>query len=83
MIYLGTSVDNLLLLTGIEYDLDLTFMEEPHLFVIKKQKRESKLKTELLEVYYCIDGYIYKSPIFLDLVRSKVIFIITIEVLNY
>ena len=75
MIYfcIGTSIDNLLLLTGIEYELDLNYIEEPHLFVIKKQKRENKFKTELLEVYYCIDGYIYKSPIFLDLVRSKVI----------
>jgi hypothetical protein len=57
---------------GIEYALDEMNIFEPHVYVIRKQRRLSPDKVELLEIYYIVDGYIYQSPNLLDLLRSRV-----------
>jgi hypothetical protein len=40
---------NLLNMTGLEFELDTANMDEPHLFVIKKQIRKSPETVELME----------------------------------
>lgn len=57
--------------TGLEFALDTANTKEPHLFVIKKQNRH-RSSVDLLEVYYCLDGIIYQSPILLDLLRNRI-----------
>ena len=57
--------------TGIEFALDAVNSKEPHLFVIKKQNR-NRNSVDVLEVYYCLDGIIYQSPLLLDLLRNRI-----------
>ncbi|CAA7393773.1 unnamed protein product [Spirodela intermedia] len=47
-------------MTGNEYMLSEVM--EPHLFVIRKQKRDGPEKTTPLLTYYILDGSIYQSP---------------------
>ena len=68
----GVAPEHMVSMTGMEYVLDELNMCEPHLYVIKKQRRESPRKAELLEVYYVIDGIIYQSPDLLQLCRSRI-----------
>ena len=68
----GVAPEHMISMTGMEYVLDELNMCEPHLYVIKKQRRESPRKAELLEVYYVIDGIIYQSPDLLQLFRSRI-----------
>jgi MED6 mediator sub complex component len=42
------------------------------LYVIKMQFRKSPRETSPRDIFYCIDGIIYKSPDMLDLVRSRI-----------
>ncbi|KAL5056359.1 hypothetical protein RYX36_037041 [Vicia faba] len=47
-------------MTGIEYVLGEVM--EPHLFIIRKQKRDSPDKVTPMLAYYILDGSIYQSP---------------------
>ncbi|XP_031268624.1 mediator of RNA polymerase II transcription subunit 6-like [Pistacia vera] len=47
-------------MTGMEYILNDVM--EPHLFVIRKQKRDSPEKVTPMLTYYILDGSIYQSP---------------------
>ncbi|XP_044497704.1 mediator of RNA polymerase II transcription subunit 6 [Mangifera indica] len=47
-------------MTGMEYILNEVM--EPHLFVIRKQKRDSPEKVTPMLTYYILDGSIYQSP---------------------
>lgn len=68
----GVSVSHLITMTGLEYNLDESLSKEPHLFVIKKVNRISPKSTELLKIFYIIDGIIYQSPFFLDVLRNRI-----------
>ncbi|KEH16048.1 mediator of RNA polymerase II transcription subunit 6, partial [Medicago truncatula] len=45
---------------GIEYVLSEVM--EPHLFIMKKQKRDSPDKVTPMLAYYILDGSIYQAP---------------------
>lgn len=62
---------SLLQKTGLEFELDNANIDEPHLYVIKKQIRRSPETVELLDCFYILDGSIYQSPELLELIRSK------------
>ncbi|KAF5453071.1 hypothetical protein F2P56_028010 [Juglans regia] len=49
-------------MAGIEYMLYEVM--EPHLFVIRKQKRDGPEKVTLMLTYYVLDGSIYQAPRF-------------------
>ena len=68
----GVRPEHLVSMVGLEYVLDEINISEPNLFVIKMQYRKSPREISPREVFYCIDGVIYKSPDMLDLVRSRV-----------
>ena len=59
-------------MTGIEYVLHEHNTCEPNLFVYRKQRRRSPNAADLIDVYYCTDGIIYKAPDFLNLVKTRV-----------
>ena len=67
----GVSLMHLIEMQGLEYALDTELLGDPSLFVIKKQLRKDRNSATLLDVYYCLDGVIYQSPILLDLLRSR------------
>lgn len=68
----GVTPEHLLTMIGLEYVLDQVNISEPNLFVIKMQYRKSPRETSPRDIFYCIDGIIYKSPDMLDLVRSRI-----------
>lgn len=68
----GVTPDHLLTMVGLEYVLDQVNISEPNLFVIRMQFRKSPRETSPRDIFYCIDGIIYKSPDMLDLVRSRI-----------
>lgn len=68
----GVTPDHLLTMVGLEYVLDQLNISEPNLFVIRMQFRKSPRETSPRDIFYCIDGIIYKSPDMLDLVRSRI-----------
>lgn len=47
-------------MTGFEYMLSEVM--EPHLFVIRKQKRDGPEKVNPVLTYYILDGSIYQAP---------------------
>ncbi|KAJ8755774.1 hypothetical protein K2173_024318 [Erythroxylum novogranatense] len=51
---------HLVKMTGTEYVLSEVM--EPHLFVIRKQKRDSSEKVTPMLTYYILDGSIYQAP---------------------
>ncbi|XP_042481850.1 mediator of RNA polymerase II transcription subunit 6 isoform X2 [Macadamia integrifolia] len=53
-------IPNLSKMTGTEYMLSEVM--EPHLFVIRKQKRDSPEKVTPMLTYYVLDGSIYQAP---------------------
>jgi mediator of RNA polymerase II transcription subunit 6 len=57
--------------TGIEYILQEA--QEPHLFVIRKQKREGPEKVTALAAYYVLDGSIYQAPQLYTVIGSRVV----------
>ncbi|CAA2995649.1 mediator of RNA polymerase II transcription subunit 6 [Olea europaea var. sylvestris] len=60
----------LLKMTGIEYML--TEVTEPHLFVIRKQKRDSPEKVTPMLTYYVLDGSIYQAPQLCNVFAARV-----------
>lgn len=47
--------------------------QEPHLFVIRKQKRESPEKVSAQAAYYVLDGSIYQAPHLYNVIGSRVV----------
>lgn len=58
-------------MTGIEYML--TEVTEPHLFVIRKQKRDSPEKVTPMLTYYVLDGSIYQAPQLCNVFAARVV----------
>lgn len=67
----GIDLEHLKSMRGLEFVLDEEVREEPVLFVIKKQLRHSPTNSELLEVFYILDGTIYQCPDLLELATSR------------
>ncbi|CAD6337223.1 unnamed protein product [Miscanthus lutarioriparius] len=57
-------------MTGMEYLLSEVM--EPHLFVIRKQKRESPEKSSPMLAYYILDGSIYQAPQLCNVFASRI-----------
>jgi mediator of RNA polymerase II transcription subunit 6 len=57
-------------MTGIEYNL--SEVTEPHLFVIRKQKRDGPEKVTPMLTYYVLDGSIYQAPQLCNVFASRV-----------
>ena len=68
----GVSPDNLIDMIGMQYIIDLQNLSEPDLFIIKQIKRKDKNTIDVLAVYYCFQGTIYKGPNMLDLLKSRI-----------
>lgn len=47
--------------------------QEPHLFVIRKQKREGPEKVSAQAAYYVLDGSIYQAPHLYNVIGSRVV----------
>ncbi|BFI41914.1 mediator of RNA polymerase II transcription subunit 6 [Marchantia polymorpha subsp. ruderalis] len=58
-------------MTGIEYILHEA--QEPHLFVIRKQRREGPEKTTVMSAYYVLDGSIYQAPQLYSVIGSRAV----------
>lgn len=58
-------------LTGIEYMLNEVM--EPHLFVIRKQKRDGPEKVTPMLTYYVLDGSIYQAPQLSSVFASRMV----------
>ncbi|KAL3699480.1 hypothetical protein R1sor_017502 [Riccia sorocarpa] len=58
-------------MTGIEYILHEAM--EPHLFIIRKQKREGPEKVTVMSAYYVLDGSIYQSPQLYNVIGSRAV----------
>ncbi|XXG57207.1 hypothetical protein AAC387_Pa03g4425 [Persea americana] len=57
-------------MTGNEYVLSEVM--EPHLFVIRKQKRDSPEKVTPMFTYYILDGSIYQAPQLCNVFASRI-----------
>ncbi|TXG68754.1 hypothetical protein EZV62_003689 [Acer yangbiense] len=57
-------------MTGIEYMLSEVM--EPHLFVIRKQKRDSPEKVTPMLSYYLLDGSIYQAPLLCNIFAARI-----------
>lgn len=57
-------------MTGMEYMLNEVM--EPHLFVIRKQKRDSAEKVTPMLTYYVLDGSIYQAPQLCNVFASRI-----------
>lgn len=57
--------------TGMEYILHEA--QEPHLFVIRKQKRDGPEKVSAQAAYYVLDGSIYQAPHLYNVIGSRVV----------
>ncbi|KAJ3042572.1 Mediator of RNA polymerase II transcription subunit 6 [Rhizophlyctis rosea] len=63
-------------MTGVEFELSSCEHEpgaEHSLFVIRKQNRFSPEKTELIAVYYVMDGAIFQAPDLFTIVSNRVL----------
>lgn len=56
---------------GLQYEVDNANSHEPSLYVIRKIHRSSPKSTQLLGIYYCLDGVIYQAPVLLELLRVR------------
>jgi len=43
-----------------------------YIIINRKQYRYDRRNVQLLELYYCVDGFIYQSPVILDLIRTRI-----------
>lgn len=57
-------------MTGMEYVL--SDVMEPHLFVMRKQKRTNPEKADPLLAYYILDGSIYQAPLLGSVFASRI-----------
>lgn len=58
-------------MTGFEYML--CEVMEPHLFVIRKQKRDGPEKVTPMLSYYILDGSIYQAPQLCNVFSSRIV----------
>ena len=58
-------------MTGLEYVLSEVM--EPHLFVMRKQKRTNAEKSDALLAYYILDGSIYQAPLLGSVFASRIV----------
>lgn len=58
-------------MTGMEYVL--SDVMEPHLFVMRKQKRTNPEKADPLLAYYILDGSIYQAPLLGSVFASRIV----------
>ena len=58
-------------MTGMEYVLSEVM--EPHLFVMRKQRRSNSEKVEHLLAYYILDGSIYQAPQLGSVFASRIV----------
>lgn len=58
-------------MAGIEYMLYEVM--EPHLFVIRKQKRDGPEKVTPMLTYYVLDGSIYQAPQLCNVFAARVV----------
>lgn len=58
-------------MTGTEYMLSEVM--EPHLFVIRKQKRDSPDKVTPMLAYYVLDGSIYQAPQLCNVFAARIV----------
>lgn len=56
---------------GIEYVLSEVM--EPHLFIMKKQKRDSPDKVTPMLAYYILDGSIYQAPQLSNVFAARIV----------
>ncbi|KAL3624663.1 hypothetical protein CASFOL_031331 [Castilleja foliolosa] len=63
-------ISNLSKMTGMEFMLSEVL--EPHLFVIRKQKRDGPEKVTPMLTYYILDGSIYQAPQLCNVFASRV-----------
>ncbi|KAI3651855.1 hypothetical protein MP228_003158 [Amoeboaphelidium protococcarum] len=61
--------DMMIRMVGVEYVL--AHVQEPILYVIRKQKRKSEIEVELLETYYILEGTVYMAPSLKDVITSR------------
>ncbi|KAI8895544.1 MED6 mediator sub complex component-domain-containing protein [Globomyces pollinis-pini] len=59
-------------MVGFEYDL-WYFTYQPSYFIIRKHQRYSPQKTELVAIYYIVEGTIYQSPSLSTLLTNRVL----------
>ncbi|GJP39816.1 hypothetical protein CLOM_g24156 [Closterium sp. NIES-68] len=57
-------------MVGWEYSLHMA--QEPHLFVLRKQKRDSPDRTTPVAAYYILDGSIYQAPSLHAVIGSRI-----------
>jgi mediator of RNA polymerase II transcription subunit 6 len=67
----GMHLDHLRNMKGLEFIVDDDIKEEPILLVIRKQIRNTSTSVDLLEIFYVLDGTIYQSPDFLEIMKSR------------
>ena len=65
------SLDQLANMTGIEYCL--LYVQEPILYVIRKQQRMSPTQTNPISDYYIVAGTIYQAPDLCSVVNSRLL----------
>lgn len=64
-------LNKLIFMIGIEYTV--IFSQEPDLFIIRKQKRENKLSTIPIAIYYIIHGFIFQAPTIYSVISSRIV----------
>ncbi|CAI5980382.1 unnamed protein product [Closterium sp. NIES-65] len=57
-------------MVGWEYSLHMA--QEPHLFVLRKQKRDGPDRTTPVAAYYILDGSIYQAPSLHAVIGSRI-----------
>ncbi|CAI5527402.1 unnamed protein product [Closterium sp. Naga37s-1] len=57
-------------MVGWEYSLHMA--QEPHLFVLRKQKRDGSDRTTPVAAYYILDGSIYQAPSLHAVIGSRI-----------
>lgn len=57
--------------TGMEYVVMAA--KPPHLFAIAKRKRTSPHKTNIVAMYYILDGNVYQAPTLRDVISSRTV----------
>ncbi|XP_051204269.1 mediator of RNA polymerase II transcription subunit 6 isoform X1 [Lolium perenne] len=63
-------MSQLMMMTGMEYVLSEVM--EPHLFVMRKQRRSNSEKVDHLLAYYILDGSIYQAPLLGNVFASRI-----------
>lgn len=58
-------------MTGLEYMLSEVM--EPHLFVMRKQKRDGPEKVTPMLSYYILDGSIYQAPQLCNVFAARIV----------